>query len=203
MIEKSFERQHNLAVAARVKMVLRLFNELKLYCPEGWCHQHETIIMNSHYISGLFFHSLNKERLLCTVFLFVTRNCGRCFYRHCHHNHSSVFGLNDYICWPKTPHIYHSFSLKYSTLFQSFKICSPTSVFSWLLSWTVQIHEKKCFTSCSDDWQDWMIRLLLNLHCELHFTSSPAHSVLPDNGKLTWLALREGGLNPRLDLISE
>ncbi len=35
MIEKSFERQHNLAVAARVKMVLRLFNELKLYCPEG------------------------------------------------------------------------------------------------------------------------------------------------------------------------
>ncbi len=35
----------------------------------------------------------------------------------------------------------------------------------------------------NDDWQDWMIRLLPNLHCELHFTSLPAHSILPGNGQ--------------------
>ncbi len=179
MIEKSFERQHNLAVAARVKMVLRLFNELKLYCPEGWCHQHETIIMNSHYISGLFFHSLNKERLLCTVFLFVTRNCGRCFYRHCHHNHSSVFGLNDYICWPK--HL------------------TFTIVFLW--------NTQHCFNHLK-----FALQLVFSVDCchELFkfmkkkcFTSSPVHSVLPDYGKRTWLAVHEGGSNPRLDSCSE
>lgn len=124
MIEKSFERQHNLAVAARVKMVLRLFNELKLYCPKGWCHQHETIIMNSHYISGLFFHSLNKERLLCTVFLFVTRNCGHCFYRHCHHNYSSVFGLNDYSLHVDQKH--HIFTIVFSQNF--FEILNIVSI---------------------------------------------------------------------------
>lgn len=143
MIEISFERLHNSAVAARVKMVLRWFNDLKLYCPEGWCHQHETLVMNSHYISVDFcglFHSLNKERLLCTVFLFVTRDCGRCFYHHCHHNYSSVFGLNDYTCWPKTTQIYHCFQSEFlwntQHCFNNLKFALQTSVFSWSLSWT-------------------------------------------------------------------
>ncbi len=38
---------------------------------------------------------------------------------------------------------------------------------------------------------------------ENHFTSSPAHSALPGNGKLTWLAVREGvsKLEARLELL--
>ncbi len=48
-----------------------------------------------------------------------------------------------------------------------------------------------------------MIRLLPNLRLELHFTSSPAHPVLMVNGKRTWLAVLNGGSNPRLGLSSE
>ncbi len=36
-----------------------------------------------------------------------------------------------------------------------------------------------------------------------NFTSSPAHTVLMVNGKLTWLAVLNGGSNPRLDLSAE
>lgn len=48
-----------------------------------------------------------------------------------------------------------------------------------------------------------MIRLLPNLHLELHFISLPAHPVLMVDGKQTWFAVLNRGLNPRLGSSSE